>query len=83
MQQPLLGGTPCPDHVQRNKSDEMECHDEACSGQFHSVLAVDSHICILFPGKACQSGQSVCEGKCVPDLDQDCIPDNKVVIVEY
>lgn len=29
----MFGGRSCPDNVRNNKSDEMACHIEACSGQ--------------------------------------------------
>ena len=44
IQQPMLGGTPCPDFVLKNTSEERKCRDEACSGQF-TLLYIQGHAC--------------------------------------
>ena len=28
--------------------------------------------------KECEEGEYVCDGECIPDQDQDCVPDDRV-----
>ena len=33
---------------------------------------------LSYSAKECKEGEYVCDGECIPDQDQDCIPDDKV-----
>ena len=33
---------------------------------------------LSYSAKECEEGEYVCDGECIPDQDQDCIPDDKV-----
>ena len=76
----MYGGTPCPDVVETNHTEDLKCRDEICqlSKIYNSLLSNTGLIMLVYTGRVCEAGEVVCNGECIIDSDKDCIPDDQV-----